>query len=155
MIFPGVLLQLARYRLEGIPSRLNPLESRLMTTRSIRLVMSGLAVAGGTLLGASTIATASAQAFRAPSSNSVAAGPTAERNSVATPNTTGLPGVTARQSTSTGTGSGSRFSVLGLPLRVAAPVTAPYQSSATATTFAGQPANGKDAVLQQSIDGAP
>ncbi len=126
-----------------------------MATHSTRLVMSGLAFAGGALLAASTISPASAQAFRAPSSNSVAAGPTAERNSVPTPNTTGLPGVAARQSTSTGTGSGSRFSVLGLPLRIAAPVTAPYDSSATMNTFAGQPANGKDAVLQQSIDGAP
>ena len=155
MAVAGVLLQVIRYSLDQIRSRLNPLESRLMATRSTRLVMSGLAAAAGALLAASTIPPASAQALRAPSSNSVAAGPTAERNSVATPNTTGLPGVTARQSTSTGTGSGSRFSVLGMPLRVAAPVTAPYNSSATSNTFAGQPANGKDAVLQQSIDGAP
>ena len=97
-----------------------------------------------------------AQALRSPSANSVAAGATADRNSTSTPTTPGLPSVTARQSTSTGTGSsGSRFSILGVPLRVAAPVTPPYDNSAAYSTFAGQPTRGKDAVLQQSIDGAP
>ena len=126
-----------------------------MATRSTRFILPSLVVAGGTLLAASTVSPASAQALRATSSNSLAAGATADRNSVPTPATTGLPGVTARQSTSTGTGSGSPITILGMPLRIAAPVTAPYDSSATSNTFAGQPANGKDAVLQQSIDGAP
>ena len=98
---------------------------------------------------------ASAQALRASSANSVAAGATADRNSTPTPSTTGLPGVAARQSTSTGTGSGSAYSVLGMPLRVAAPVTPSYNNSAAYTTFAGQPMTGKDAIMQQSIDGAP
>ena len=47
------------------------------------------------------------------------------------------------------------MSILGIPLRVAAPVTPPYNGNATYSTFAGQPANGKNAILQQSIDGAP
>ena len=127
-----------------------------MAIRSTRFILPSLVVAGGTLLATSfTASPASAQALRAASSNSVAAGATADRNSVPTPATTGLPGVAARQSTSTGTGSGSPITILGMPLRIAAPVTAPYDSSATSNTFAGQPANGKDAVLQQSIDGAP
>ncbi len=98
---------------------------------------------------------ASAQALRAPSANSVAAGATSNRNSLPTPQTTGLPGVTARQSTQTGTGSGSAASILGVPLRFAAPVTAPYNSQADYETFASQPMRGRDSVLQQSIDGAP
>ncbi len=126
-----------------------------MAIRSTCYIPSGLILAGGIALAALTASPASAQALRAPSSSSVAAGATADRNSVPTPASTGLPGVTARQSTSTGTGSGSPITILGMPLRIAAPVTAPYNSSATSNTFAGQPANGKDAVLQQSIDGAP
>jgi len=126
-----------------------------MAIRSTRFILPGLRVAGGVLLAALTVAPVSAQALRATSSNSLAAGATADRNSVPTPATTGLPGVAARQSTSTGTGSGSPITILGMPLRIAAPVTAPYDPSATSNTFAGQPANGKDAVLQQSIDGAP
>ena len=126
-----------------------------MAIRSTRFIPPGLIMAGGVLLAAFTVSPVSAQALRATSSNSVAAGATADRNSVPTPAATGLPGVSARQSTSTGTGSGSPVTILGMPLRIAAPVTAPYDSSATSNTFAGQPANGKDAVLQQSIDGAP
>jgi len=120
-----------------------------MSSRSqlLALIVASLAVAsaGG----------ASAQSLRARSSNSVAAGPTRDRNSLPTSATTGLPGVTAQQSTSTGTGSPSRYSVLGLPLRFAAPVTPPYNSQGAYATFAGQPMTGKDAVLQQSIDGSP
>ena len=98
---------------------------------------------------------ASAQALRAASSNSLAAGATADRNSTPTSSTTGLPGATARQTTSTGTGWHSPVSILGMPLRVAAPVTPAYNNAAAYSTFAGQPENGKDAVMQQSIDGAP
>lgn len=126
-----------------------------MASHSTCLIIPGLVTAGGALLAVLAISPVSAQALRAPSSNSVAAGATADRNSVPTSATTGLPGSAARQSITTGTGSGSRMSILGLPLRFAAPVVAPYNSSATSTTFAGQPANGKDAVLEQSIDGSP
>jgi hypothetical protein len=112
-------------------------------------------LAGVALVSLFAISPASAQALRAPSSNSLAAGATADRNSVSTPNSPGLPGVTARQSTSTGTGSGSAVSILGMPLRIAAPVAAPYDSTGGTSTFAGQPATGKDRVLEQSIDGAP
>lgn len=107
------------------------------------------------LLSLFSMSPVSAQALRAPSANSVAAGATADRNSVSTPSSTGLPGVTARQSTSTGTGSGSAVTILGMPLRVAAPVSAPYDNTGGTSTFAGQPATGKDRVLEQSIDGAP
>ncbi|WP_428374659.1 hypothetical protein [Lichenicoccus sp.] len=98
---------------------------------------------------------AQAQALRASSANSTAAGMTANRNSLPTPNTTGLPGATASQSISTGTGSPSAVSILGMPLRVSAPVTAPYNGAGSYSTFAGQPQRGQDDVLQQSIDGAP
>ncbi len=110
----------------------------------------GVVAASATLPGP-----ASAQALRAPSASSLAAGNTSDRNSVPTPATTGLPGVTERQSTSTGTGSGSAVSILGMPLRIAAPVNAPYSGNAAYSTFAGQAATGKELVLQQSIDGAP
>nr|WP_321986487.1 hypothetical protein [uncultured Lichenicoccus sp.] len=98
---------------------------------------------------------AQAQALRASSANSTAAGMTANRNSLATPNTTGLPGTTASQSISTGTGSPSPVSILGMPLRVSAPVTPSYNGAGSYSTFAGQPERGQDDVLQQSIDGAP
>ncbi len=125
----------------------------LMAPRPTRSLLIASA-AGAALMVTLAVSPASSQALRAPSSNSVAAGATADRNSVPTSSSTGLPGVTARQTTSTGTGSGSRISILGMPLRVAAPVTAPYNSGLS-TTFAGQPMTGKDAVMQQSIDGAP
>ena len=96
-----------------------------------------------------------AQALRASSANSVAAGATANRNSSPTPSTTGLPGASASQSISTGTGSPSAVSILGMPLRVSAPVTQPYNGAGSYSTFAGQPERGQDDVLQQSIDGAP
>jgi hypothetical protein len=114
----------------------------------------GLALAASMLLPVIATRPASAQAFRA-SGSSVAAGPPAERNSVPTPSSTGLPGVTARQSVATGTGSPSRLSILGMPLRIAAPVQPPYDTTGGTSTFAGQPARGGDIVLQQSIDGAP
>ena len=107
------------------------------------------------LLALAAIAPASGQALRSPSAGSVAAGNTADRNSVSTPASTGLPSATARQTTTTGTGSRSGVSILGIPLRAAAPVVPPYDNGAVYSTFAGQPATGKDAVLQQSIDGAP
>ncbi len=122
---------------------------------SARLVMPAFILAGAALLGLSAASPASAQALRASSSNSLAAGATADRNSVSTPASTGMPGVTERQSTSTGTGSGSPISILGMPLRIAAPVDAPYDRTGGTSTFAGQPATGKDRLLEQSIDGAP
>jgi len=127
------------------------LVSRFPSRLSRRL----LAFAGIAILAAPLATPARAQALRAPSYNSVAAGETANRNQPATPNSTGLPGAAARQSITTGEGSGSGVSILGMPLRAAAPVNSPYNSGATSTTFAGQPMTGKDAILQQSIDGAP
>ncbi len=128
-----------------------------MTHRFFRATAAGIGVGLGAvmLLGGLAAAPASAQALRASSSNSLAAGATADRNSTPTSSTTGLPGATARQTTSTGTGWRSPVSILGMPLRIAAPVTPAYNNAAAFSTFAGQPENGKDAVLQQSIDGAP
>ncbi len=123
-----------------------------MAFHPLRAVVPGVAAA--LLLTGLGAPPAAAQALRAASSNSLAAGGTAERNSTPTSSTTGLPGATARQTTSTGTGWHSPVSILGMPLRVAAPVTPAYNSAAY-STFAGQPENGKDAMLQQSIDGAP
>ncbi len=126
-----------------------------MAFRPLRATAPGLGLAAAMLLIGLGAAPASAQALRASSSNSLAAGATADRNSTPTSSTTGLPGATARQTTSTGTGWRSPVSILGMPLRVAAPVTPSYNNTAAYSTFAGQPENGKDAVLQQSIDGAP
>ena len=47
------------------------------------------------------------------------------------------------------------FRVLGLSGQIAAPVTPSYNGAAAYTTFGGQPMKGGDAVLAQSIDGAP
>ncbi len=124
-----------------------------MTSHLLRAAAPGFATV--MLLSGLAAAPASAQALRAASSNSLAAGATSERNSTPTSSTTGLPSATARQTTSTGTGWHSPVSILGMPLRVAAPVTPAYNNAAAFSTFAGQPENGKDAVLQQSIDGAP
>ena len=126
-----------------------------MASHLSRAAAPGVALAAAMLLSGFCAAPASAQALRASSSNSLAAGATADRNSTPTSSTTGLPGATARQTTSTGTGWHSPVSILGMPLRVAAPVTPAYNNAAAFSTFAGQPENGKDAVLQQSIDGAP
>ncbi len=120
-----------------------------------RAAASAVALVSAMLLTGLCATPASAQALRASSSSSLAAGATADRNSTPTSSTTGLPGATARQTTSTGTGWHSPVSILGMPLRVAAPVTPAYNNAAAFSTFAGQPENGKDAVLQQSIDGAP
>lgn len=128
----------------------------IMSRRTASL-FSRLALGAATAVTLATVAAlpASAQALRSSSASSLAAGATSDRNSVSTPNTTGLPGASERQSITTGTGSGSAVSILGMPLRVAAPVTPPYDGDESYSTFAGQAATGKEAVLQQSIDGAP
>lgn len=141
-------------RIQSSASRLP--QSPLATTNFVGTSATiGLAIMAAVGFSGSLSQPAGAQALRSPSASSVAAGATADRNSTSTPSTPGLPSVTARQSTSTGTGSESPITILGMPLRVAAPVTEPYNSTASYSTFAGQPMSGKDAVLQQSIDGAP
>jgi hypothetical protein len=157
----AVLVARPKRVLTGKPLEFQPMASRSFCPTVTGAIAAGraaalcLAVTTSALLALLMTAPASAQALRSPSSNSVAAGSTAERNSTPTPSTTGLPSVTARQSTSTGTGSPSRLSILGMPLRIAAPVSPPYDSTGGTSTFAGQPARGGDVVLQQSIDGAP
>ena len=66
----------------------------------------------------------------------------------------GLPPVDASQS-ARGTDNREVFRVLGFSGEIAAPVTPAYNDQATYRTFAGQPGNGANAVLAQSIDGAP
>ena len=66
----------------------------------------------------------------------------------------GLPPVDASQS-ARGTNNREVFQVLGFSGEIAAPVTPAYNDQATYRTFAGQPGNGANAVLAQSIDGAP
>ena len=66
----------------------------------------------------------------------------------------GLPPVDASQN-ARGTDNREVFRVLGFSGEIAAPVTPAYNDQATYRTFAGQPGNGANAVLAQSIDGAP
>lgn len=66
----------------------------------------------------------------------------------------GMPPVDAHQTTR-GTNNHEVFHVLGMSGQIAAPVTPPYNGSATYTTFGGQPENGGPAVLAHSMDGAP
>ena len=66
----------------------------------------------------------------------------------------GLPSVDASQNTR-GTNNREVFQVLGFEGEIAAPVTPAYNADATYRTFAGQPGNGANAVLAQTIDGAP
>ncbi len=66
----------------------------------------------------------------------------------------GLPGPEAQQSI----GTGPRhilFDVAGYDGVISAPVTPPYNAAATYRTYAGQPGNGRNAVLAQTTDGAP
>ena len=66
----------------------------------------------------------------------------------------GLPPVDASQN-ARGTNNREVFRVLGFSGEIAAPVTPAYNDQATYRTFAGQPGNGANAVLAQTIDGAP
>ncbi len=66
----------------------------------------------------------------------------------------GLPGGEAQQTI----GTGSRhplFDVAGYDGVIFAPVTPPYDSAATYTTYAGQPGRGTTNVMAQGTDGAP
>ena len=67
---------------------------------------------------------------------------------------TGLPPVDASQNTR-GTGNREVFQLLGLSNQIAAPVAPAYNADSSYRTFAGQPMNGANTVLAQTIDGAP
>lgn len=47
------------------------------------------------------------------------------------------------------------FTVLGVPVVIAAPVDAPYNAAAAYSTYAGQPGFGPNAVLANSVGSAP
>ena len=66
----------------------------------------------------------------------------------------GLPPIDASQNVR-GTNNREIFQVLGLSGEIAAPVTPAYNADAAYHTFAGQPGNGANAVLAQSMDGSP
>lgn len=66
----------------------------------------------------------------------------------------GLPPVAAHQDTYSNNNK-EVFRLLGLSGQIAAPVTPPYNDNASYRTFAGQPMRGSDAVMAQSMDGAP
>ena len=47
------------------------------------------------------------------------------------------------------------FHILGIPVVIQAPVSAPYNSEAAYSTFAGQPGQGPNAILAASDGGVP
>ncbi|MGI4747057.1 MAG: hypothetical protein ACRYGI_16830 [Janthinobacterium lividum] len=65
-----------------------------------------------------------------------------------------MPSADAQQ-TPRNTNNREIFRVLGLSTQVSAPVTPAYNGDATYSTFAGQPGNGQNAILAQSINGSP
>lgn len=96
-------------------------------------------------------------AAMAQSQRQTAPGPTSGTNNDSTifqEQAPGLPSVDASQNTR-GTNNREVFQVLGFEGEIAAPVTPAYNADATYRTFAGQPGNGANAVLAQTIDGAP
>lgn len=66
----------------------------------------------------------------------------------------GLPPVGAHQDTYSNNNK-EVFRLLGLSGQISAPVTPAYNDNASYRTFAGQPMRGGDAVMAQSMDGAP
>lgn len=66
----------------------------------------------------------------------------------------GIPPVNAQQSVRS-TNNTEVFRLLSLSGQINAPVTPAYNEDGAYRTFAGQPMKGADAVLAQSIDGAP
>lgn len=66
----------------------------------------------------------------------------------------GIPPVNAQQSVRS-TNNHEVFRLLGLSGQVNAPVTPAYNEDGAYRTFAGQPMKGADAVLAQSMGGAP
>lgn len=111
------------------------------------------AIAG---LGALSIAAFLGTAAQAQSSYQTAPGATAGTSVTGNVTNTrgpGLPPENARQSVR-GVDNHEVFRLLGMSGQIVAPVAAPYSNSSY-QTFAGQPMRGSDAVLAQSMDGAP
>lgn len=109
-------------------------------------------------LGALSVAMiAAASPAGAQSQRNTAPGPTSGASSSSTitnEQAPGMPPIDAHQNTR-GTDNREVFRVLGMSGVIAAPVAPAYNGDATYSTFAGDPANGRNAILAQSIDGAP
>ncbi len=115
-----------------------------------RIVPLVSAVVGLAAMLGSGAATAQGQRQAAPGPSSGAS----NDNTVFQEQAPGLPPVDASQNTR-GTNNREVFQVLGFEGEIAAPVAPAYDAEATYRTFAGQPGNGANAVLAQTIDGAP
>lgn len=118
--------------------------------QTARIVPLAAAVIGLSALLGSGVADAQSQRQTAPGPSSG----TSNDSTIVREQAPGLPPVDASQNTR-GTGNRELFHVLGFSGQVAAPVTQPYDTDTTYRTFAGQPTRGPDAVLAQTIDGAP
>lgn len=64
-------------------------------------------------------------------------------------------GALASQQTVKGQNQRPAFHAFGTPVIINAPVDAPYNSASAYSTYAGQPAYGPNAVLANSVQGAP
>ena len=115
-----------------------------------RIVPLTVAIVGlATLIGSNT---ASAQSQRQTAPGPISG--TSTDGTIIQDQAPGLPPVDASQNVR-GTNNREVFQVLGLSGVIAAPVTPAYNADATYHTFAGQPGNGANAVLAQSMDGSP
>ncbi|MCQ8241108.1 hypothetical protein [Rhizosaccharibacter radicis] len=123
-------------------------QSAIHTARSIAF--------GGLMLVGGGGAEALAQARSTPASPSTSpTGVVAQRQTLTDrqPQGPGMPGVDAQQTTRTN--NPPAFHILGIPVQISAPVSPPYNGDGTYQTFAGQPANGRNAIATRSIDGSP
>lgn len=73
----------------------------------------------------------------------------------ATANAANGGGALDSQQTVKGQNQKPSFHVLGTPVIINAPVDAPYNAASAYSTYAGQPAYGPNAVLANSVQGAP
>jgi hypothetical protein len=115
------------------------------------------AAASGTLLLLAALAEPAAAQTRstAAATSTSPTGVVATRQSLTEtqPQGPGMPGVDAQQTTRTN--NRPAFHILGIPVQISTPVTPPYNGEGTYETFAGQPANGRNAIAARSIDGSP
>lgn len=121
---------------------------KISTTNLALLGGAGLAVCIGLM------PTRAAAQPRQPASTSTTAASQSSNGVVLDKQGPGIPPVNAQQ-TPRNTNNHELFRVLGLSAQVSAPVTPAYNGDATYTTFGGQPGNGQNAILAQSINGSP
>jgi len=118
--------------------------------RSTYFLPTLLGVLGLALVSAPGLAHAQSQPVAAP----MAASGTTTTGTVVQQQGPGLPPVNAHQDTYSNNNR-EVFRILGLSGQLSAPVTPAYNADAAYRTFAGQPMRGGDAVMAQSMDGAP